>query len=207
MKDTCVRGHDLNDPKVAYLYKGKRMCRLCRKDRKAGNLIPINPELAGMTRQERQAYHARKRYYAGREMPEKQPRFKPGIACVACQLPIATRDDKHSNYSTHRWCRPGDAWREGEPCKECKKPVSLEEKHCREKAHDACVKKRAAIKGKRKKPPKPLQFQKLQRVTKAERKPIEVLHILDTEEEKRKHDVLLRKAQEQRTVLNLSRWA
>lgn len=217
---TCLRGHDLNDESNIYRYKNKRICKQCRKDRAKQDAITKspNPAVAGMTKKQKTAYYARVAYWKDKGKPvpsEKGKHFRPGSQCEACHLPIATRDDKHSNYATHRWCRPGDAFRDGEPCKICELPVSVSTKHCKEKAHDACVKKRSEANKKakqedrnaRRPKPKPQQFQKLQRMSKVEKREVEVLPVLDTEAERARVAELQARAAANRVTLTFSRWS
>lgn len=217
---TCLRGHDLNDESNIYRYKNKRICKQCRKDRaKQGAITKSpNPAVAGMTKKEKKTYYARLAYWKDKGKPvpaEKGKHFRPGADCEACHLPIATRDDKHSNYATHRWCRPGDAFRDGELCKICELPVSITAKHCKEKAHDACVKKRSEANKKakqedrnaRRPKPKPEQFQKLQRMSRVEKSEVVHVEVLDTPEERARVAELLERARVARMATPvLSRW-
>jgi len=105
-------------------------------------------------------------------------------------------------------------------CKRCDSPaeplskLNLCREHMEENAREVIRKaKRKHMKKVRATPhkqprvyEKPPQSQKMQRVTRAEKK-AEPLKLLDTDEEKSRIAVLLKKAAEQRTLLNFSRWS
>ncbi len=132
---------------------------------------------------------------------------------------IETRDRLRvrNNIDPSRYMAIGDRGK----CKKCDKPAEPLSKLnlCRE--HMEENKKEVIRRAKRKHMKKarsaehvqprtyvkPPQSQKIQRVSRAEKREVEMLPLLDTEAERAKHEALLERARAQRATLEFSRWS
>lgn len=139
-------------------------------------------------------------------------------AHVACKN-IETRERLRIRNGTDpsRYVAIGDRGQ----CKKCDKPaeplskLNLCREHMEENKKEVIRKaKRKHMKKKRSEPEhvqprtyvKPPQSQKMQRMSRAEKKEIEMLPMLDTEAERQKREALLAKARAERVTLQFSRW-
>lgn len=123
-----------------------------------------------------------------------------------------------NNVDPSRYMAIGDRGK----CKKCDKPaeplskLNLCREHMEENKKEVIRKaKRKHMKKKRSEPEhvqprvyvKPPQSQKMQRVSRAEKREFEVLPLLDTEAERAKHEALLERARANRVELQFSRWS